>query len=203
MTATFRKCYGAQHPNDIWWIGLEPSSLKAQNVEVALADVFRHCGYRIGLFQSILARTRAYGRAGVDPGHSGYMIPAPHIRRLPAEVIWDALSAEKSAQLPQVPPLEHPLRMLGRGTREWSDESITPISHELARFMMNSAEMQLAVAPGQADRSTEDLFLSILGRYPNSREKAIAQQHRNEAPETAVQDIAWALLNTREFMFRP
>ena len=203
ITVTFRKCYGAQHPNRIWWVGLEPSSLKTQKVEVALAEVFRHCGYRIGVFQSILARTRAYGRAGVDPAHSGYMLPAPHIRRLPAEVIWDALSAEKSDRLPQVPPLEHPLRMLGRGTREWSDESITPISHELARFMMNSADMQLTVAPGQADRSTEDLFLSILGRYPNGLEKAIAQQHRNEAPLTADSDIAWALLNTKEFMFRP
>jgi hypothetical protein len=202
IQVTFRKCYDAQRPNKLPWVGLEPSSLKAQNVEVALADVFRHCGYRIGVFQSVLARTRAYGRMGVDPDHSGYMVPAPHIRRLPAEVIWDALSAEKSAQLPQVPPLEHPPRMLGRGTREWSDESITPISHELARFMMNSPDVQLA-ASGPADRSTEDLFLSILGRYPNGLEKAISQQHRNEAPLTADSDIAWALLNTREFMFRP
>ncbi len=202
IPVTFRKCYGAQHPNRIMWIGLEPSSLKAQNVEVALAEVFRHCGYRIGVFQRILARTRAYGRMGVDPDRSGYMVPAPHIRRLPAEVIWNAMSAEKSAQLPQVPPLEHPLRMLGRGTREWSDESITPISHALARFMMNSADVELAAAPGPADHSTEDLFLSILGRYPNGLEKAIAQQHRNEAPLTANSDIAWALLNTREFMFR-
>lgn len=202
IPVTFRKCYGAQHPNRVSWVGLEPSSLKAQNVEVALADVFRHCGYRIGVFQRILARTRAYGRMGVDAHRSGYMVPAPHIRRLPAEVIWDALSAEKSAQLPQVPPLEHPLRMLGRGTREWSDESITPISHALARFMMNSANVELASAPGPAERFTEDLFLSILGRQPNGLEKAIAQQHRNEAPLTADSDIGWALLNTTEFMFR-
>lgn len=203
IPTTHRSCYSAHHPNPIPWIGQNFSQGSVQNAVTVLADEFRRCGHRIGEFQRILALTNAYSRSGIDFKHGGYLAPAPHIRRLPAEVIWDVLAVEKSAQLPQVPPLEHPLRMLGRGTREWSDESTTPISHELARFMLNSPDMQNAVASEPADRSTEDLFLSLLGRRPNGIENAIAQQHRNESPQTAAQDIAWALLNTKEFMFRP
>jgi hypothetical protein len=203
IPATYRNCYASIHPNAITWIGQDFSQGSVQNAVISLAYEFRRCGYRIGEFQRILARTNAYGRSGIDPHRAGYLVPAPHIRRLPAEVIWGVLAVEKSAQLPQVPPLEHPLRMLGRGTREWSDESITPLSHELARFMMNSADMENAVAAEPAGSTTEDLFLSILGRLPEGTEKSIAQQRWNESPQTATQDIAWALLNTTEFMFRP
>ncbi|MDB6006152.1 MAG: hypothetical protein JWR15_3139 [Prosthecobacter sp.] len=203
IPATYRNCYQAVHPNPVTWIDQNFSPGSLQSTATVLADEFRRCGYRIGEFQRILARTSAYSRSGIDFKHGGFLAPAPHIRRLPAEVIWDVLAVEKSAQLPQVPPLEHPLRMLGRGTREWSDESITPISHELARFMINSPDMEATVAAEPAGSSPEDLFLSILGRHPNELEKAIAQQHRNESPQTATQDIAWALLNTTEFMFRP
>ena len=206
IAATRRYCYSDLHPNPLAWIGQNFQQGSVLNAEITLANEFRRCGYRIGEFQRILARTDAYRRSSIAltlAWNGGILVPAPQIRRLPAEVIWDVLSAEKSAQLPQVPPPEHPLRMLGRGMREWSDESITPISHELARFMMNSPDMQKAVAAEPAERTTEELFMSLLGRYPSGMEKAIAQQHRNEAPETAVQDIAWALLNTKEFMFRP
>ncbi len=206
IPVTHGACYADIHPNAITWINQNFSQGSMQNAVVVLAEEFRRCGHRIGEFQRILARTTAYQRRGIDLNvawNSGYLMPVPQIRRLPAEVIWDALAVEKSAQLPQVPPAEHPLRMLGRGAREWSDESITPVSHELVRFMMNSSDMQNAVAAEPAGRSPEDLFISILGRYPSGIEKAIAIQHRNESPQTATQDIAWALLNTREFMFRP
>lgn len=206
VAVTRRHCYSGVHPNGVAWIGQNFSQSSVPNAEAMLAEEFRRCGYRIGEFQRILARTDAYRRTSIGrmlAWNVNFLVPAPQIRRLPAEVIWDVLSTEKSAQLPQVPPLEHPLRMLGRGTREWTDESITPISHELARFMMNSAPMETAVAAGPAERTTDELFMSLLGRYPNGMEKAIAQQHRNESPQTAVRDITWALLNTKEFMFRP
>ncbi|WP_395751423.1 DUF1549 domain-containing protein [Prosthecobacter sp.] len=199
-------CFTTPNRDLITWIDQDFFKDPEATAVKVLAEEFRRCGHRIGEFQRILARTNAYQRSGIDLNHAwsgGYLTPAPQIRRLPSEVIWDVFAIEKSAQLPQVPPFEHPLRMLGRGTREWSDESTTPVSHELVRFMMNSPEMESAAAAQAAGSSAEDLFVSILGRYPDGIEKAIAIQHQNEAPQTAARDIAWALLNTREFMFRP
>ena len=205
MSFTYRGCDGAQHPNPVFWLGLDSPERPAPQVFHDLSAEFRRCGGRIGVFQRVLARTGAYNRAAFNRARQWYignLIPAPLIRRLPAEIIWDVLSAEKSAQLPPVPPMEHPLRMLGRGTREWSDESTTPISHEIVRFMMNSQDMEKTTIAMAASRSTEDLFLGILGRYPNTHEQAVAQLHQKESPQTATQDFNWALLNTTEFMFR-
>lgn len=206
MSFTYRSCGGAPHPNPVFWIGMDSPGVPVPQIFHDLSDEFRRCGCRIGVFQRVLARTSAYNRAAFNHTRQrfiGNLVPAPQIRRLPAEVIWDVFSTEKSAQLPPVPPMEHPLRMLGRGTREWSDESTTPVSHEIVRFMMNSQDTENTTAAMAASRSTEDLFLSILGRYPNALEQGIAQQHQKESPETAAQDVAWALLNTTEFMFRP
>lgn len=202
-------CFGAYNRSQLTWIGSDlnqPSNI-SQSVKT-LSEEFLRCGGRIGEFQCLLAGTTAYHRAGIDYNmdwNGCYMAPAPHIRRLPSEVIWDALairlSGQKlSAELPQVPTAEHPLRLLGRGTREWTDESVTPVSHELARFMMNSGTVQNACASAG---DVEALFLSLIGRLPSAAEQARAQQHVAESPQTSGQDIAWALFNTTEFLFRP
>ncbi len=194
-----RDCFNASPRGGPTWIGMsinEPGDF-SQATKVLIEEFIR-CGGRIGEFQRILARTNAYQRSGIDYNtdwNGCYLAPAPQIRRLPAEVIWKTLTGETDAQLPQVPLQGHPLRMLGRGTREWTDESLAPISHELVRFMMNGEPTaQTASKAGNA----EDLFLELLGREPSANERAAISRHA--AP---VQDIAWALLNTTEFMFRP
>lgn len=204
---TRRNCFNRSQRTAAPWIDINinrPGDF-SQTPKV-LIEEFLRCGGRIGEFQRILARTNAYQHAGINYNtdwRDCQLAPAPHIRRLPSEVIWKTLTEETDIQLPQIPPPGHPLRMLGRGTREWTDESVTPLSHELARFIINSPELESAVASEPTDSSVEDLFLSILGRYPNGIEKAIAVQHQNESPQTAAHDIAWALLNTTEFIFRP
>lgn len=202
-------CFGAYNRSQLTWLDSDfhqPSD-NSKSVKT-LTEEFLRCGGRIGEFQRILADTAAYHRAGIDYNtdwNGCYMTPAPHIRRLPSEVIWDALATrmsgqKMSAELPQVPTAGHPLRLLGRGTREWTDESVTPVSHELARFMMNSGSVQNACASAG---NVEALFLSLIGRLPSAAEQARAQRHVAESPQTFGQDIAWALLNTTEFLFRP
>ncbi|MBL9131086.1 MAG: DUF1549 domain-containing protein [Verrucomicrobiaceae bacterium] len=163
----------------------------------AMAEEFRRCGMRIGEFQRILASTNAYSRASFNFDHRwngmGYIVPAPQVRRLPSELIWAVISGEKDTQMPQVPPAGHPLRLLGRGTREWEDESCTPLSHELVRFMMNSEHIsQAAEKAGEA----EAIFIDLLGREVTQHERTVMAR-----AEASPQDVAWALLNSKEFMF--
>ncbi len=163
-----------------------------------LIEEFLRCDGRIGEFQRLLARTNAYHRAGINYNtdwRDCQIAPAPHIRRLPSEVIWKTLTDETDIQLPQIPQPGHPLRLLGRGTREWTDESVTPVSHELARFMMN--DRLVAEATAKAGNA-EEMFLRLLGRKSAESERtAIARSGSSE------QDVVWALLNTNEFLFRP
>ncbi len=192
-------CFSASPRGASTWIGLEINSPAdfTHGMKV-LIEEFLRCGGRLGEFQRVLARTNAYQRSGIDYNmdwNGCYLAPAPQIRRLPSEVIWKAVSGEFDLQIPQVPKPGHPLRMLGRGTREWTDESLTPVSHDLARFMMNDKLVAQATAKA---KGTDDMFLAFLGRNPTRDESAAIV--RGAASD---EDIAWALLNTTEFMFRP
>ena len=159
-----------------------------------MAQEFRRAGMRIGAFQRILARTTAYSRAGHGVGvqwGAVLLVPSPQIRRLPAEVLWSAVSEDRAVLQNEVPPAGHPLRLLGRGTREWADESCEPVSHELVRFLMNGA------MPPVSARDADTLFLEMLGRLPSPREKnAISDQ------QATPEDVAWSLVNSAEFLFR-
>ena len=193
-----RSCFDGSLRGQATWIGLQLNSTGdfTQSTKL-LTEEFLRCGGRLAQFQRILARTEAYRREGIDYNwqwRECYLAPAPQIRRLPSEVIWKTLTAEDESQLPQVPESGHPLRMLGRGTREYTDESRTPISHELVRFMMNDKLVDRATAKAG---DVEWMFLELLGRQPNDHE--LTEIRRKAASN---EDVTWALLNTKEFMFR-
>ncbi len=189
---------------------------------LALGKEFIRCGHRLREFQRIIARTQAYQREVFTRGYGlpyDFALGAPLLRRVPAEVLWDAwagwlpkghASAQTSADLPQVPPDEHPLRLLGRASREWADQSEAPLTHALARFIMNSpliadvsASPALLSTAARPESKVEQLFLTTLNRFPQPTEQAAALRHLAENPTTGTQDIAWALLNTTEFLFHP
>ncbi|MFZ2279149.1 MAG: DUF1549 domain-containing protein [Prosthecobacter sp.] len=194
-----RSCFDGSPRGAATWIGLQLNSASDfTQATKLLTEEFMRCGGRLAEFQRILARTEAYRRSGIDYNSNWrecYLAPAPQIRRLPSEVIWKTITAEDDSQLPQVPEPEHPLRMLGRGTREYTDESRTPLSHELVRFMMNDKLIVRATAKAS---DAERMFLELLGREPTESERtAIVSSGSSD------EDVAWALLNTNEFMFRP
>jgi uncharacterized protein DUF1549 len=194
-----RSCFSGSPRGAATWIDLNINSPSDfSQATKLLMEEFLRCGGRLGEFQRVLARTEAYRRSGINYNSNWrdcYLAPAPQIRRLPSEVIWKTLTGETDSQLPQVPQPGHSLCMLGRGTREWTDESRTPLSHELVRFMMNGNLVAQATAKaGDAKR----MFLELLGRGPTENERAAIM--RSAASD---QDVVWALLNTREFLFRP
>ncbi|MEN3941576.1 DUF1549 domain-containing protein [Prosthecobacter sp. SYSU 5D2] len=186
-----------------------------------LGEEFIHSGSRQREFLRILARTEAYQRESVSRAHMfHFVVPAsPRLRRIPPHITWDAWAtwlpaadadAQTSTALPQVPPPAHPLRLLGQGTREWADETAPVISHGLARFMMASplitrvsASEKLVLSGAKPVQQVEHLFLTTLGRFPEEREQTVALAHLAAHPESGTQDIAWALLNTSEFLFLP
>jgi len=49
------------------------------------------------------------------------------------------------------------------------------------------------------------IYLNIMSRYPTQAELAAAQQYfqtKGINPRQAANDLAWALINTKEFLYR-
>ncbi len=196
-----------------------------------LAAVMRNVSYDLREFQRVIWNTRAAQREatpdafGVVPESKftmlGDMLSSPLLRRMRAEQLWDALvslagpnTTEKpSRDLPQVLDETHPLRVLGRGARGWSDEDRAPLSLTLARWMMHSPLVLATASPGSRVITEMDAakdtptrirlaFLSILSRPALPEEETRALELYGSV-DTASADSAlvWTLLNTSEFIF--
>lgn len=61
--------------------------------------------------------------------------------------------------------------------------------------LISSDESQLMQAYNKESKNKEVAFVSILGRLPSPSEKSIIAS-------TDIKDLTWALINTREFLFR-
>ncbi|MFT5091894.1 MAG: hypothetical protein ACI93T_000713, partial [Porticoccaceae bacterium] len=54
------------------------------------------------------------------------------------------------------------------------------------------------------DGIIDELYLTTLSRFPNDEERSLMQQafaNSESARSAAVEDVLWALLNTKEFIF--
>ncbi len=83
-------------------------------------------------------------------------------------------------------------------------------------YLLNSSEVQgkLSAGTGRAaklaqdaarsdDEKIRDLYLAVFSREPSKEDLELAQGHLKKVPEKqrAYEDIVWALINTKEFLF--
>lgn len=230
------------HAGPSFFNSMRPMGSRAFSLDMAdlndpvmsvLAAVMRDVGFDLRKFQRVIWNTRAaqreatpdaYGTA-MEPKFSAAtgMLASPLMRRMSAEQIWDALvslagsnTIEKpSHDLPLVLEESHPVRVLGRSGRGWSDEDRAPLSPTIARWMMHSP-LVLAVASPRSrvmvemnrtsdpDTRIRQAFLSILSRRPTPHELARARElYGSTEMDTPSADsfLVWTLLNTSEFLF--
>ncbi len=201
-----------------WSELIHPNDVAGQKLNRLLGSIARETHFDAREMQRILMNTQAYQRAAITRplGDALVFLPAPLLRRLSPDQMWDSLVAlggeaaldrglaeemRFTRDLPQTLSAAHSLRLLGRSAREWPDDDVPAISFGLTRWMINGQPVERAAnASGRAMKKLDDLFLSILARPPSQTERAAAEKHlvteANDLPS-----VAWALLNTGEFLF--
>ncbi len=111
------------------------------------------------------------------------------------------------------------LEMFGRPTRDTGmfSERNLEISDEQRLYLLNSRDVQDKVEKSQILKNIysrnkrnkgkllTELYLTILSRYPTEQEETLVneflQQDGVEGQEAAA-DVAWALINSKEFLYR-
>ncbi len=115
----------------------------------------------------------------------------------------------RASELPQPMPPTHFLRIAGQSAREIADdgsteggitESLAMMNGEVTTSLMTNS---LAIKTAQKEKTKAEqiafLYQTCLSRLP--REQDTKQCMRALNQELDLGDIAWALLNSREFMF--
>ncbi len=87
------------------------------------------------------------------------------------------------------------------------NQAFQMVSGPLINKLLTEPENKLSKLLAEADSPAEwveDLYWSALSRAPTDREKKLAVQNMNQAKDKreALEDLAWALLNSHEFMLR-
>ncbi|HEY5310952.1 MAG TPA: DUF1553 domain-containing protein, partial [Pirellulales bacterium] len=152
-------------------------------------------------------------------------------RRLAAEVLLDSLDAvsgspssfgglpagTRAIQLPDSGVNSYFLTVFGRPEASSACECERSQDANLAQslHLLNSAEVQSKLTSGTStavrltgdkrplEEKIRELYLSVYSRPPAADELALARAHvqRAKVPQQAYEDIVWALVNTKEFLF--
>jgi hypothetical protein len=152
------------------------------------------------------------------------------VKRLPAEVLLDALSAvtESPESFPGRPRGTRAIELwdnrmpsyfldiFGRSERLSPCECGRSSEPTMAQclHLMNAPEIErkltdpsgriarLLKEKKSEEQIVDELCLAAFGRLPGERERRVARNlFRDESPREAAQDFIWALLNSHEFLF--
>jgi hypothetical protein len=129
---------------------------------------------------------------------------------------WKDYSSKfvRASELPSPAPRNHFLAQFGQSEREVIDAAereasvaqvLTLLNSDLVEQLTTdkSVIMQNAAAAATPEAKGEAIFMTMLNRLPNDRERGLiaAQFSKADKPDKAVRTIIWALLNGREFSF--
>ena len=133
----------------------------------------------------------------------------------------------RASELRQPERVTHFLRLFGQSDRQLIENQFTSGSSPQVMALLNGKVTnavltspdaylikEIAFGKGSKRDKVDKIFLSVLCRYPTAEEKSKAQsgmrakrnrdlpdQARISAEASAIGDVIWALVNTREFMF--
>jgi hypothetical protein len=116
----------------------------------------------------------------------------------------------RASELPQPERDQHFLRQFGQSDRQLADDCSTEGSIPQVLMLMNgeaqrvigsnqSLVVKTAVAQASPEAKVESLYTSFFTRKPTAEESAAATAAL--ADGMGIQDLAWVLFNTREFVF--
>jgi len=110
------------------------------------------------------------------------------------------------------------LELLGKSARDTglAAERNNQITAAQRLHLLNSSHVQQKLAGGRllqalprrgggdAQRAVDELYLTILSRWPTADERATVQRAlaQRKVPREVAEDLAWALVNSTEFLYR-
>ena len=117
----------------------------------------------------------------------------------------------RAAEIESPAPRGHFLREFGQSDRESIENSNSEASVPQALVLMNGellpqivhrhSQLMLTVAKAQsADERIDAVYMAVLSRKPTAREKSLCLQAQDKGLST-VEDLIYALINTRQFIF--
>ena len=144
--------------------------------------------------------------AADSSGRSLYFDESVGVWRLNGDVLI------RASDMPQPLGEGHLLRQLGMSDRLLSGSDFTTGSVPIAMAMMNGRGVQVLTRQGSRILNTMDkfkadgpkvetVFLSVLSRKPSPDEMSVAYRSIRRDGVNGFQDVVWALINTREFLF--
>jgi len=130
----------------------------------------------------------------------------------PGDIRDERMILRRASELESPLPLGHFLREFGQSDREIIAANHTDGTVPQLLELFNGAASHMIIEDGSALGKTmavqktpnavvNDIFLSILCRFPSDREKLLAYKEANVNGRVGLGNVIWALLNTREFLF--